>query len=331
MPNPLGLKILGTGRALPEKVLFNRDFEKMVDTTDEWIRARTGIEKRHIAGENESTATLAIDAAKDAIADAGLTAADIDVIIVATITPECVFPSTACFVQDGIGARDVPAFDLSAACSGFIYAFLVGAQMVQGDAYRHVLIIGAETMSRITDYQDRASCVLFGDGAGAAVLSSMPDTSGSCILHGQIHACGKNSTILWVPAGGSRLPASQMTVRERLHYVKMQGREVYKVAVKKNMEVIEKTLAEAGVSADELALVIPHQSNLRIIESAREKLGIPREKMFTNIQTCGNTSAASVAMGLDECRKSGRIQPGDLVLLVAFGAGWTWGSALLRL
>lgn len=194
-----------------------------------------------------------------------------------------------------------------------------------------MLVIGAETMSRITDYQDRASCVLFGDGAGAAVLTARSDSSGPCILHSKMHACGENPTILWVPAGGSRLPASEITVRERLHYIKMQGREVYKIAVKKNMEIIESTLAEAGVAADELALVIPHQSNLRIIDSAREKLGLPTEKMFTNIRLCGNTSAASVAMGLDEARKTGRIQSGDLVLLVAFGAGWTWASALLRL
>jgi len=331
MPDPLGVEITGTGRALPPKVLTNKDFEGIVNTTNEWILGRTGIEERHIVSEGETTATLATEAAEAALADAGLKATDVDMIVLATITPECPFPSTACFVQHALGARDVPAFDLGAACSGFIYALLVGAQMTRHPGYRHVLVIGAETMSRITDYQDRASCVLFGDGAGAAVLTARADASGPCILHSKMHACGENPTILWVPAGGSRLPASEMTVRERLHYIKMQGREVYKIAVKKNMEIIESTLAEAGVVADELALVIPHQSNLRIIDSAREKLGLPAEKMFTNIRLCGNTSAASVAMGLDESRKTGRVKSGDLVLLVAFGAGWTWASALLRL
>ncbi|MFQ5423380.1 MAG: beta-ketoacyl-ACP synthase III [Phycisphaerae bacterium] len=330
MPEPVGMRISGTGRYLPEKVLANKDFEHLVDTSDRWIRERTGIEKRHIAGEGESTATLATAAAKVALADAGLTATDIDMIIVATITPECFFPSTACFVQEAIGARDVPAFDLSAACSGFIYALLVGTRMLQSDAYRHVLVIGAETMSRITDYEDRASCVLFGDGAGAAVLSAAPDASGPCLLYGKMHARGENPCILWVPAGGSRLPASAMTVRERLHYIKMQGREVYKLAVKKNLEVIETTLAEAGVKPDELALLILHQSNLRIIESVRQRLGLSEDRMFVNIQECGNTSAASVAMGLDVARKNGRLKSGDVTLLVAFGAGWTWASALLR-
>ncbi|MCZ6683470.1 MAG: ketoacyl-ACP synthase III [Planctomycetota bacterium] len=330
MPS-MPVKISGTGRFLPEKILTNKDFEALVSTTDQWIRERTGIKERHIAGEGESTATMAAEASRNALADAGLKPTEIDMIIVATITPECFFPSTACFVQDSIGANSVPSFDISAACSGYIYALLLGAQFLQNEQYRHVLIIGSETMSRITDYQDRSSCILFGDGAGAVVLSSSKDPSGPCILHSKMHASGANSTMLWVPAGGSRLPTSEMTVRERLHYIKMQGREVYKVAVKKNIEVIERTLAEAGVSPEELAVVIPHQSNLRIIDSAREKLGLPKEKMFTNIQNCGNTSAASIAMGLDECRKTGRLTAGDIVLMVAFGAGWTWASALIRM
>jgi 3-oxoacyl-[acyl-carrier-protein] synthase-3 len=203
--------------------------------------------------------------------------------------------------------------------------------MLQAQSTRNVLVIGAETMSKITDYQDRASCILFGDGSGACVLSKTPGADGPAILHARMHAAGGDPSLLWVPAGGSRLPASPMTVDERLHYIKMRGQEVYKLAVKRNIEVIESTLEEAGVRPDELALVIPHQSNLRIIESAREKLGLPREKVFTNIQRCGNTSAASIPMGLDECRRAGRIKPGDLVLLVAFGAGLTWASALIRM
>jgi len=331
MPERLGLRIAGTGRFVPQKVLTNRDFEAMVDTTDAWIKERTGIETRHVVGPGESTATLATEAGRAAIADAGLQPTDIDLLIIATITPECLFPSTACFVQKELGMREVPAFDLSAACSGFIYALLVGARMIQGSTYRNVLVIGAETMSRITDYQDRASCIIFGDGAGACVLTRADVDGNTGILHSKMHASGVDPSMLWVPAGGSRLPASTMTVQERLHYTKMRGQEVYKLAVKRNMEVIESTLTEAGVDAADLAVVIPHQSNLRIIESAREKLGLPREKMFMNIQRCGNTSAASIPMGLDECRRTGRVKPGDLVLMVAFGAGLTWASALVRL
>jgi len=331
MPERLGMRITGTGRYLPQRVLNNHDFETMVNTTDAWIKERTGIETRHIAADNESTAVLASNAARAAMADAGVGPQDIDLLIIATITPECLYPSTACFVQRELGLREIPAFDLSAACSGFIYALLTATRMIQGQAFKHALVIGAETMSRITDYQDRASCILFGDGAGACVISHQDTTDGPCVLHSKMHASGVDPSMLWVPAGGSRLPASMMTVQERLHYTKMRGQEVYKLAVKRNMEVIESTLAEAGVDPAELALVIPHQSNLRIIESAREKLNLPREKMFINIHRCGNTSAASVPMGLDECRRAGRIKAGDLVLLVAFGAGLTWASALLRI
>lgn len=331
MPEPLAVRILGTGRKLPDRVLDNRHFEQIVDTSDAWIRERTGIRERRVVGEGESTATLAADAARVAIADAGLAPRDIDAVIVATITPECYFPSTACFVQQWLEMREIPAYDISAACTGFIYGLLSGAFMIASGGFRHVLVIGAETMSKITDYQDRASCILFGDGAGAVVLGRSDDVRKAGILHWKLHAQGSGPNTLWVPAGGSRLPASRMTVEERLHYIKMQGREVYKLAVKRNLELVESTLVEAGVSPEELSLVIPHQSNLRIIESAREKLGLPPEKMFTNIQQCGNTSAASIALGLDECRRTGRLRPGELVLLVAFGAGYTWGSALVRL
>jgi 3-oxoacyl-[acyl-carrier-protein] synthase-3 len=312
-------------------VLNNQYFVDRLDTTDAWIRERTGIMTRHVVGPGESTATLATAAAREALGDAGLTPQDVDAIIVCTITPECGFPSTACFVQQELGARTVPSFDLAAACSGFIYGLLVGAFMLQGRHFRNILLIGAETMSRISDYEDRNTCILFGDGAGAVVLSATADADGPGILHYQLHAQGNGTQMLCVPAGGSRLPASQMTINERLHYVKMQGREVYKLAVKCNFDLVDSTLQETGISPDQLAIVIPHQSNLRIIESARERLGLPPERMFTNIQRYGNTSAASIPLGMDECRKAGRTRPGDLVLLVAFGAGLTWGSALLRL
>lgn len=331
MSNPLRVRISGTGRALPDKVLSNQFFIDNLDTTDEWIRERTGILERRVVVEGESTATLATNAAKKALEDAKLTPADLDMIIVATITPECYFPSTACFVQQALKAPPIPAFDLAAACSGFIYAFMNATFLLQGGHYRNILILGAETMSRITDYEDRATCILFGDGAGAAILSATSDPTGPSVLHYKLHAEGSGPTMLTVPAGGSRMPASPKTIAERYHYIKMQGREVYKLAVKRNLELIDETLSEAGISPEDIALVIPHQSNLRIIESARQRLGLPPERVFTNIQRYGNTSAASIPLGLDECRRSGRIKSGDLVLLVAFGAGLTWGSVLIRI
>ncbi len=330
MPEPLGIRIAGTGRALPEKVVPNQWFVDRLDTTDDWIRERTGILERRVAADGESTATLATQAARKALADAKLTPADIDLIIVSTITPECQFPSTACFVQQALGGPPVPAFDVAAACSGFIYGFILSSYLLQKSPYRNILLIGAETMSRITDYEDRSTCILFGDGAAATILSAVSDANGPALLHHCMQAEGSGLSMLAVPAGGSRLPASKMTLDERLHFIKMQGREVYKLAVKRNLELIDTTLAEAGVKPDDIALVIPHQSNLRIIESARLRLGLPKGRVFTNIQRYGNTSAASIPIGLDECRESGRIKPGDLVLLVAFGAGLTWGSALIR-
>ena len=331
MPKALGMKIAGTGRFIPERVLTNQYFEQRLDTSDKWIRERTGIVERRAAAENESTATLAAAAAKLAVADAGISADDLDMILLATTTPEALLPSTACCVQRAICNRPVPALDLNAACSGYVYALLTATFMLQTGHYRNILVIGAETMTRIVDPEDRSTCILFGDGAGAAVLSATPNADGPAVLHFQLDAEGSGENALFVPAGGSRLPTSRMTVEERLHYVKMAGREVYKIAVKRNLQLVDSTLAEAGVHPDDIALVIPHQSNLRIIESVRHRLGLPEDRVFVNIQRCGNTSAASIPMGLDECRKSGRIKAGDLVLLIAFGAGFTWGSALLKL
>lgn len=331
MPRPLRVRIAGTGRSLPDRILTNAYFEECLDTTDQWIRERTGIIERRAASEGETTATLATAAGRVAIADAGMTPDDIDMIIVATITPEAPLPSTACFVQKALCSRPVPAFDLMAACSGFIYSVVNAAFMLQTGHYRRILVIGAEVMTRVYDPADRATCILFGDGAGATVLAATEEREDSAILHFTMDAEGTGDSVLFIPAGGSRLPASQMTIDERLHYVKMSGREVYKRAVKRNLELVDQTLAEAGVDASDIALVIPHQSNLRIIESARERLGLPRDRMYTNIHRYGNTSAASIPLGLDECLRSGRIKRGDLVLLIAFGAGFTWASALLRL
>ncbi len=330
MPEALGVRIAGTGSAIPSRVLDNAHFVRYLDTSDEWIRERTGIRERRVVGESESTVTLAVEASRRALEDAGLSAADLDLIVVATITPECPFPATACYVQHALGAREIATYDLHAACTGFIYALVTTIQMLQSGSYRHVLVIGAETLSRITDYEDRTSCILFGDGAGAMVLSPGPRERGPRLLNWHLHSDGSGANMLWVPAGGSRLPTSHMTVNERLHYMKMQGREVYKFAVKKMLEMVEQTLDEVGIRPEQLAMVIPHQSNRRIIESARERLGLTEEKMFINIDRLGNTSAASIPIAFDEVRRSGGIRPGDYVLLVAFGAGLTWASALLE-
>lgn len=331
MHKPLGMRIAGTGRALASRVLDNTYFEQRLDTTHEWILERTGIRERRAVGPGETTASLACDASRAALEDAGMTVDDIDMVIVATITPEAPLPATACFVQKMMFNRPVPAFDLVAACSGFVYGMLAAAHFLQSGLYRNILVIGAEVMTSITDPEDRATAILFGDGAGAAVLSATPDASGPAILHSSMSAEGSGDSLLFIPAGGTRVPLSQMTLDERLHYVRMNGRDVYKRAVIRNFELVDKTLAESGVRAEDIAIVIPHQSNARIIDSARERMGIPPEKMYMNIDRFGNTSAASIPICLDECRRDGRIKSGDLVLLIAFGAGFTWASALLRM
>ncbi len=331
MPKAMGVRVAGTGSANPARVLDNSYFVNRLDTTDEWIRERTGILERRVVSDGESTATLAIEASRKALDDARMSADEIDAIIIATITPECQFPATASFVQHAIGARSIASFDVCAACSGYIYSFVTAVHMLQAGTFRNILVVGAETLSRITDYEDRTSCILFGDGAGATILTTAPDASGPAMLHHRLHSDGAGANMLWVPGGGSRTPASMMTINERLHYMKMQGREVYRFAVKKMLELVEETLGEAGIRPDDIAMVIPHQSNKRIIESAREKLQLPEAKMYTNIERFGNTSAASIPLGLDDCRKSGRLKQGDLVLLAAFGAGLTWASALVRL
>ncbi len=331
MGKRLGVRISGTGHFLPEKVIDNQYFIERLDTTDAWIRERTGITERHMAVEGETTASMSIAATESALANAGMTIDDIDMIIVATITPEAGLPSTACFIQKAMCNHPIPSFDISAACSGFLYGFIQATFMLQGGHYRNILVIGAETMTRIVDYDDRATCILFGDGAGAAILSATEPDDDVGMLHFQMNAEGSGDELLFIPGGGSRLPPSQMTLDERLHYVKMSGRDVYKRAVKRNFELVDVTLSESGVKAEDIALVIPHQSNLRIIESARHRMGLAEDRMFTNIQKTGNTSAASIPIGLDQCLRNGRLKQGDLALLIAFGAGFTWASALLRL
>lgn len=324
------IRLCGTGAYVPLRVIDNQHFIDYLDTTDEWILTRTGIRERRKAADNEFTSTLAANAARKALEDAAMTIEDIDVIICATATGDCQFPSTATFVAGELGAGTTPAFDVAGACAGFIYATAVAGSFLTSGMYRTALVIGAETLTRWADYEDRSTCVLFGDGAGAAVLARSVDPERG-ILHCDLGCDGTKSTYIWAPAGGSRLPASAMTVAERLHYLRMRGREVYKFAVVKMQELIENALKDVGMKAEELKLLIPHQSNLRILESVRDKLGLPREKVAVNIDKFGNTSAASIPLALDEARRNGTLHEGDVVLMTAIGAGLAWGTMVFRL
>ncbi|MEX1386297.1 beta-ketoacyl-ACP synthase III [Hydrogenibacillus schlegelii] len=319
--------ILGTGSYVPEKVLTNLDLEKMVDTSDEWIRVRTGIRERRIAAPEQATSDLAYPAALRALEAAGVAPEELDLIIVATITPDTAFPSTANLLQDRLGARRAAAFDLAAACSGFIYAVATAAQFIESGAYRFVLVVGAETLSRIVDWEDRSTAVLFGDGAGAVVMG--PVVSGGLQAF-TLGSDGSGGCLLELPAGGSRRPASHETVDQRLHFLKMNGREVFKFAVRIMDEASEAVLVKAGLRKEALDFLVPHQANLRIIESARERLGLPPEKVIVNLDRYGNMSTASIPVALDEAVRSGRIRPGDKVLMVGFGAGLTWGAAIVE-
>jgi 3-oxoacyl-[acyl-carrier-protein] synthase-3 len=323
--------LVGTGSQLPEQRLTNADLSKMVETNDEWIMQRTGIRERRIAGDGESTATLATAAARKAIEAAGIEPKDIDLIICATITPEMVFPSTACFIGAALGISGAAAFDMSAACSGFIYALTTGANFIKTGMYRNVLVIGAETLSRITDYKDRASCILFGDGAGAVVLqrgTEAPGTRG--LIYSTLHADGNGAEVMKCPPG-SRNPISEKLLADRQQFMQIKGREVYKFAVTKFEELIEEAMRACELTAEQVKLIVPHQVNQRIIDSAMEKLGLPPEKAFVNIDRYGNTSAASIPIALDEAFKAGRVQRGDAILFVAFGGGLTWANAVVRI
>lgn len=326
----LPMVIRGTGAFVPEATMTNDFFASYLDTSDEWITKRTGIKTRHRAGQNESTATIAIEASRRALDDAGIAPADVDMVVVCTATPDYHIPMTAGLVQHGLGIPECPAFDLGATCSGLIYGMVVAGAMIPSEGYRNVLVVGCDTLSRFVDYQDRSTCILFGDGAGAMVLSPSPDPKRG-ILYRNLGANGGFLKHLWVPAGGSREPASTRTVNERLHFIRMRGRELFKVAVGKMQTLIDGALRATDLSAADLALMIPHQSNFRIIESVRTRLGLPREKVAVNIDRFGNTSSASIGMAMDQARREGRLKEGDLVLVVAFGAGVSWGTAILRL
>ncbi len=326
----LPIIISGTGSYVPEEVVGNSFFTAYLDTTDEWITKRTGINTRHRVSDQESTSSMSAIAARLAIEDAGIAPDDIDLVLVCTATPDYSIPMTAGLVQNSLGIKGTPAFDLNATCSGLIYGLTVGASMIKANGYRNILVIGADTLTRFTDYQDRSTCILFGDGAGAVVLSPSPDPDRGILYH-TIGADGSYLKYLWVPAGGSREPASVKTVNERLHFMRMRGRELFKIAVGKMQALIDEGLRETGLTAADLALVIPHQSNWRIIESVRNRLGLPREKIAVNIDRFGNTSSASIGLALDHARRSGRVKQGDLVLMVAFGAGVSWGTLIIRM
>ena len=326
---PVSSIISGIGISVPKHVLTNNDLAERIDTSDEWIRTRTGIRERRIASEDETCSTLASQAASTAIADAGLELEDIDMVIVATMTPDMPFPSTACLVQAQLGLRSIPCFDVGAACSGFLYILELGHALLQTGAYRHILLIGAEKLSSILNWQDRSTCVLFGDAAGAVVLSRS-EQAGVGVIACTNTANGQKADLLKMPGGGSAMPASEASIQSEAHFLTMQGREVFKAAIKFMEKSARTLLDEQGLTPDDLACVIPHQANLRIIEVLSDRLDIPMSRFFINLDRYGNTSAASIPVALAEARDAGSFTGGDTILLLAFGAGFTWSAALIK-
>jgi 3-oxoacyl-[acyl-carrier-protein] synthase-3 len=321
-------KIIGTGFYVPDKILTNDDLAKMVDTSDEWIVSRTGIKERHIAAADQATSDMVILAAKRALKNAHLEAKDIDLIIVATSTPDTIFPPTACWVQAGLKATHAAAFDLSAACTGFLYGMVVAESLITTGVSKRVLLAGAEMLSRVINWEDRNTCVLLGDAAGAAILEESHDESG--VLSAFWGADGTLGPLLLQPAGGSRIPATHESVDKKLHFLQMKGNEVFKHAVKRMSEAAEEALKRAGLGKDDITWFIPHQANMRIIKATGERLGVPEEKVFINIHKYANVSAATIPIALDEMRTEGRLRKGDVVLMDAFGAGFTWASVVYR-
>jgi len=320
--------IVGWGKYLPREVLTNEALAELVDTSHEWIVARTGIYQRRIAGRRESTYTMALRAAREALQVANIDPRDLDLIIVGTATPDYLFPATACLVQDALGATRAGAFDLEAGCTSFLYALAVASRMIMAGANERVLVIGAETLSRIVDWKDRNTCVLFGDGAGAFVLQASDAPGG--VLSAMLGADGSGGPLLMIPAGGSRQPASPETVRRGLHYVRMDGRAVFRFASRVMSEAASEAIGAARLTADQIDLFIPHQANLRIIRSAARRLNIPMERVFVNVQKYGNTSAAAIPIAFCEAIEEERLKPGDHVVLVSFGAGLTWAAAVVK-
>jgi 3-oxoacyl-[acyl-carrier-protein] synthase-3 len=320
-------KIVGLGKHLPEKVLTNEDLEKMVDTSDEWISTRTGIKQRRIAPRGAGSSALAYPAAKQALKRAGMKASEIDLIIVNTITPDMFFPSTACFVQNQLKARNATSFDLAGACSGFLYGLACAQGMIESGIYKNALVIGAETLSAVTDWQDRSTCVLFGDGAGAAVLTAGDKRS---FLSSQMGSDGSCSRMLFLPGGGSRNPASHETVDKKMHYIKMRGNELFRLAVRLMEKSARQAVEKAGLGINDVSILIPHQANIRIIDAVSQRLKIPKEKVFVNIDKYGNMSSASTAVALVEAFEQNRLKADDIVVLDTFGGGLVWGSMVIK-
>ncbi len=320
--------IIATGHAYPEGVLTNADLEKIVETSDEWITTRTGIKQRRKAADNEYTSQFAVRAARQTLEKAGIDASEIDLIICATTSPDQILPSTGCLIQAEIGANNAAAYDLFAACSGFLYGLTTAESMIRTGQIRNALVIGAEVLTKYVDYTDRSTCVIFGDGAGAALLSSVAEDRG--ILASKIRSDGRFAEQLYAPGGGTRLGLTHETINNRDNFFKMKGNELFKVAVRSMVEVSTEMLEKSGYSVDDLKLVVPHQANQRITDAVAAKLGIPEEKVYSNIAYHGNTSSASIPIALDECLRSGKISEGDLVLMTAFGGGVTWGATVIR-
>jgi 3-oxoacyl-[acyl-carrier-protein] synthase-3 len=320
--------ILATGRYTPERVLTNFDLEKMVDTSDEWIVSRTGIRERRICSPDQAASDLAYEAAKIALEKANVRAEQLDMIIVATVTPDMMFPSTACLLQEKLGAAKAAALDVSAACTGFLYGIATGSQFVASGMYRYVLVVGVETLSKITNYKDRNTCVLFGDGAGAALLGPVADGLGFRAF--ELGADGSGGPLLSLPAGGSRIPASLESVEKNLHYISMTGGEVFKFAVRVMNAATEAVLEKSGVRKEEIDLLVPHQANKRIIDAAIQRFGLSEDKVVINLDRYGNMSSASIPVALDEAIEEGRLKEGDNVVLVGFGGGLTWGATLCK-
>jgi len=324
----LRARIAATGSYVPERVLTNFDLEKMVDTSDEWIRERTGIRERRIAAEKEAASDLAYEAAKAAFKKTDIKPKDIELIIVATVSGDMPFPATACHLQHKLGLKKAAAFDINAACSGFLYGLSIANGFIRSGTYKRILLIGSELLSRITDWEDRSTCVLFGDGAGAAILEATNEDRGIISTH--LRADGSMWELLHMPGGGSRHPASKDTVKKKMHCIKMKGNETFKIAVRTLEGLVRETLAENKLKISQLSLLIPHQANLRIIQATAERLDMPIEKVMVNIDKYGNTSAASIPIALDEAVRQGRVRDGDYVLLEAFGGGLTWASVLIK-
>ncbi len=320
--------IIGMGSYVPERVLTNRELEAMVNTTDQWIVERSGIRERRIAAPGQATSDLALEAARKALEDAGIGPEEVDLIIVATNTPDSLLPAVACIVQDNLGTPRAGAFDLLAGCTGFIYSLSVAAQFVRVGMYRHVLVVGAETLSRILDWEDRNTCVLFGDGAGAAVVGPVPEGYG--LIHTKLGSDGSGGPLLYIPAGGSRIPPSRETVEGRLHFVRMNGREVFRFAVRACGDGSLEALEEAGLSVDDVDFLVPHQANIRIIEAAARRLNLSMDRVLVNVDRYGNTSTASIPMALEEAVNQERIRDGDNIVMAGFGAGLTWAVAIMR-